>query len=187
MSDIPTYIHDQVDRLLALLVTKLKKPRIESLLRMYGQELQELEDSAYAMIVERYLDVAVGAQLDQYGVLVGEDRDGLTDDEYRSFIEARILSNLSRGEINRMTQILSIIGRAVGAVRYFPLYPAGMWFDFETEATLSDTALTKIVEQMTEVAPAGVEVQAIVQGPTGMFRFDTEGLGLDQGKFGRTL
>lgn len=190
MSDLPPYIFDHVDRRLARLISRLRKPNIEILVRMYGEALEELEDSAYNLIVERFITTSVGAQLDVWGIIVGERRNGLTDGDYRAFIEARILSNLSNGEINRLTQILSVIGRSIGPVIYHPLYPAGMWFSYPTSSPASSTTAERIVTQMTEVAPAGVEVAYIVETTETPFAFagpDDEGRGFGVGEFGGLL
>jgi hypothetical protein len=158
---------------------------------MYGEALEEAEDSAFNLIAERLLDTSVGVQLDVWGLVVGERRDGLSDDEYRAFIEARILSNLSNGEIDRLTQILATLGRASGdapTVLYFPLYPAGMWFNYATDRPATADMAARIVTQMTEVAPAGVGVDFIVETPIIAFQFDgPAGTGFDEGEFGRTL
>lgn len=185
---LPPYVFDHVDRRLARLISRLRKPHIESVVRMYAEALEEAEDSAYNLIVERFLDTSVGAQLDVWGLVVGERRDGLNDDEYRAFIGARILSNLSNGEIDRMTEILSTIGRAVGAVIYYPLYPAAMYFNYATDDPATTSLALRIVAQMTEVAPAGVQVAFIVETTTTPFMFDgEEGTGFDEGEFGRVI
>lgn len=187
----PPYIFDHVDRRYARIITKLRRAtRFVDLVTIITEEVQALEDATTAAIIERYLDVAVGANLDQYGLLVGERRDGLNDIEYRAFIGARILSNLSEGTIDEMTAILAIIGRATSAVQYIPLYPAGMQFGYVTaEPPASDARAARIVTQMTEVAPAGVEVAFIVEATEDYFGFDDdpEAFGFDEGEFARAL
>ena len=187
---LPAYIFDHVDRAIDMIVTRLKKPRITGFIITAAYEIEQLEDTLWQMIAERLLATAVGVNLDQYGKLVGEPRNGLTDGDYRAFIEARILSNLSNGEVNRLTQILSVIGRSIGPVIYHPLYPAGMWFSYPTSSPSDATTAARIVTQMTEVAPAGVEVAYIVETTETPFAYDgpdDEGLGFDVGEYGGLL
>jgi hypothetical protein len=187
---LPPYIFDHVDRALAAIVTALKKQRIEGFITVCAEEVQQLEDTLWAMIAERMLASAVGAQLDQYGALVGENRDGLTDDEYRAFIQARIATNASKGEVDTLTSILEVIGRASGPVRYDPLYPAGMQFTYPTASSASAQAAERINAQMLEAAPAGVDIAFIVETTTTPFAFagdDTEASGFGVGEFGRVI
>ena len=186
---LPDYIFDHVDRALAAIVTKLEKPNVCSLVRVAALEIEEFEDTAWAAIAERRLETAVGANLDQYGKLVGEPRNGLNDLDYRAFIGARIRSNLSNGTVGEMQVILGIIGRALTGVQYLPLYPAAMSFGYVTETPAQDPVAARIVAQMTEVAPAGVEVAYIVEATEGYFGFDgdPEALGFNEGIFSRTL
>jgi len=185
----PTYIFDHVDRRVARLVSRLRKPNLEAIVRMFGEEAQEVEDSLHSLIVERFLANSVGIQLDVWGLIVGERREGLHDVEYRAMIGARILSNISEGTINQMTAILEIVGRAMPGVTYYPLYPAGMAFAYVTDTPASPDRAARIVSQMTEVAPAGVEVAYIVAATEGYFGFDDdpEAFGFEEGEFARTL
>ena len=49
----------------------------------------------YSLIVERYVDTAIGAQLDGIGRVVGEVRAGKDDTDYRIAIKGRITRNRS--------------------------------------------------------------------------------------------
>lgn len=190
MSDLPPYIFDHIDQRLARLVSELANAEgIPSLVRMFGEELQELEDSLYNLIVERLLTTSQGAQLDQWGDLVGEPRSGLTDGEYRAFIGARIATNNSNGTVDEMTYILSVLGRAVGVTMYHPLYPAGMYFSYVTDTPISATTATRLHAQMLEAAPAGVDIAFIVEAEPGYFGFlgDPNALGFNVGKYARVI
>lgn len=189
MSLVP-YIFDHVDRRIARIVSKLTRAaRFVSLVRMYAEELQELEDSLFNLIAERTLDASQGAQLDQWGLLVGEPRNWLTDGEYRAFIGARIATNLSEGTVDNMTAILATLGRATLPVMYHPLYPAAMQFSYVTDAPVIDSTAARLQAQMIEAAPAGVDIAFIVEAPTGYFGFDLDpdSLGFDDGEFARVL
>ena len=59
--------------------------------------VKTLEDAALETLLGRFLDNAVGAQLDGLGDLVGEDRLGRGDDDYRNAIRVRIFQNAASG------------------------------------------------------------------------------------------
>ena len=186
---MPPYIFDHVEKALAEIVTLLDQPNFRAFIKTAATEVQELETVIHDCIVERMLDHAVGAQLDQYGEVVGEPRNGLLDGEYRSFIQARIWTNLSHGTPDEMTAILAVIGRAVSAVTYHPLYPAACAFDYATQVANSDDARDRIVVQMTEAAPAGVLVDYIVEAQADYFGFadDPEALPFTEGWFSEVI
>lgn len=185
---IPAYIFDHVEAALAELVSRLDHPFIQALVRIFAEELQEIEDVLFALVVERFLDAAVGAQLDQWAKVVGERRDGFNDEELRDFIRARILSNLSNGEAPRLTTILSLLMRSDN-VRYAPVYPAAMAFDYIRSTPSSEARRTRVKAQMETVAPAGVAIDAIVEAPEGYFGFadDPDALGFGEGGFSEVI
>jgi hypothetical protein len=83
---------------------------IRKLLGALVRPYQDLEDTAQAMIAQRDVRVAVGAWLDQLGALVGQKRQGIADDDvYRRFVQARIHTNKSDGEPERMYRITRVI------------------------------------------------------------------------------
>jgi len=188
---LPPYSFNYVDRMLALLVSMFQQPNIQAMVTISAEEMQEAEDSFYHLIVENYVDTAVGRQLDVWGIIVGEPRNGLTDGEYRGFINARILTNLSETTIDELTAILAVIGRAVPDVPvvYHPLYPAAMYFSLVTDAIISGDTADRIKAQMLEATAAGVDIAFIQVAEPGFFGFDLDpdALGFDEGKFGGTL
>lgn len=84
------------------------KPMLEALLESYIEELQELETVTYSLYAERLLDTAVGAQLDQLGAVVGQERIG-DDDYYRQLIRARIAINRSNGQVEELLNIFVLV------------------------------------------------------------------------------
>lgn len=91
------------------------KPRWRELLTVLVTPLQEIEDATQAVILQRNLDDAEGAQVDQLGAIVGEARAGATDAVYRRRIRARIAVNLSRGLSEDLIRIARLIVYDAGA------------------------------------------------------------------------
>jgi hypothetical protein len=170
-----------LDELLAWFRTK---PKLRALVEGIADQVQELEESFRELREERLLSAATGAQLDQYGRVVGEQRGALSDADFAKFIEARILTNTSEGDVDRLLAILRIIAGPLTAgtdVEYTPLYAAAFQMSVIRDVPLTATMAARIVAQMLDVTPAGVGVE-IIEGPgADTFRFDV-GPGFDVGK-----
>lgn len=143
---------------------------------------QDAQDTLVALLAERTIDTAVGAQLDVLGRIVGEDRAGFDDDTYRRYIRARIAVNRSRGVTEDVINVLvSVIadGSAVietrrEGVATLVAYVNGIALDGAVAAIaalLTARAVSAGVRLVTEWS------QSI---PANTFRLDT-GPGLDVG------
>lgn len=83
---------------------------ITKLLRALVGPFQKLEDTIQTLLVQRNVNLAIGVQLDQLGKLVGEPRDGVTDDEvYRRYVRARIAVNKSDGQPETIYRIARLV------------------------------------------------------------------------------
>lgn len=85
------------------------KPNLVALLAIFTAHYDELEAAFYALLVERTIYAAVGAQLDQIGAVVGQPRQGLDDETYRRYILARIAANKSDGLVEDLLNIVRLI------------------------------------------------------------------------------
>lgn len=83
--------------------------RIVKILKAWTSTLQPIEDTAQAMILQKNVDDAEGAQLDALGKLVGQDRGGLADVDYRRYIKAKITTNRSDGVTEDLIKITTLI------------------------------------------------------------------------------
>ncbi len=91
-----------------LLVQFQGQPNFAGQLRSFLLQVQELEQVFFDLRVQRYVDNAVGAQLDGIGRVVGETRKGKNDTDYRTAIKGRILSNRAN---SRVEEIHALFGR----------------------------------------------------------------------------
>lgn len=72
--------------------------------------MQALEVTLQALLLQRQLDYAAGAQLTTVGRKVGQPRNGVTDDViYRRYVRARVRANRSRGTIEDVIVISVLI------------------------------------------------------------------------------
>lgn len=90
------HVTDHIAKGLARLPEQYQKDKFRGQLRSWLTEFQEIEDAFWALL-QAALGTATGARLSQYGVLLGEPRQGLGDDELRSVLQARIVANRSLG------------------------------------------------------------------------------------------
>jgi hypothetical protein len=93
------------------------KPNIVGTLDAFLQETQKVEDLAFEVNSAFDLDTAVGGQLDVIGRLVGESRQGKSDELYRAALRNRITANSANGTINN---ILSIVRNSLGPSVSYP-------------------------------------------------------------------
>lgn len=92
------YIGDHADQVPTKLRSVFRnKPRLGALAKALGTAVQVFEDAFASVGSDTALDGATGVVLDLWGRLVGEERSGLTDAEYRRVIAARTLANRSKG------------------------------------------------------------------------------------------
>jgi hypothetical protein len=181
----PITNHDEI-ALNRLLSQFRGKARIEALLKAVAEGVQTLEDLVYDLISSTRFDNAVDAHLDAWGELVGEFREGMSDDDYRRFISARILVNKCEGTTDQIIEIFDIItGDSVVILYNLPGGPNYELYTYRAPGdTLSSDLKAKIGRIMEDIRPAGVG-HLVVEVPSGYFGFaeDPGALGFDVGEF----
>lgn len=189
-----THITDHVARTLALLPSQFRNAsKVRALLTALCEVVQGIEDDTWACIEDRMLSTAEGAQLDQYGRVLGQPRDGLADEDYRALLGIRILANRSNGQAD---VILRVVAGLLGAdrlqdtdgVHYRVLPPAAYELWWVSDDGVGDTGadrLALIRKILDEITPSGVSWSA-TDNSAGAFQFDS-GPGLDAGELGRRV
>ena len=82
---------------------------IKKLLRALVDPVQDVETILQQLLAERSVDTAIGEQLNVLGRIVGQDRNGMVDDDYRRLIRARISVNRSKGTIGDIIDVTNLI------------------------------------------------------------------------------
>lgn len=132
------YVSDHAARALDRLIVQYRgKPLIEGIIRILGEQIQRVEDALNELVTERFLADAVGVQLDNLGAIIGEPRGNSVDDaEYRVRIQARLLTNRSRGTIDDIAGIFDVLLASPGYTdEYEPQYQAGFVWRILTPVT----------------------------------------------------
>lgn len=157
------------------------KTRTSAFVSALAAPAQDTETALWALLTERSVDVAVGAQLDRLGVVVGEPRNGETDDDvYRRRIRARISANESRGTAADIIRVArALVYDDAAQIVITPGYPAA--YSVEIAGVAVDEEVAAVAAPMLrDATSAGVRVilEYSPVAPEEAFTFDGgEGLG----------
>lgn len=184
------YIADHADRAIARIRTPWRGPRFKALVGALAAGVQLHEDICIDLLEGTTLEYATGHALDQWGELVNEPRLGLSDNEYRPFIQARMLVNRCTGTTEEMLEILRLAAGPDVQVFHEPQPPIGCIFLIVRQSFLSDAAMRRVARLMSDARPAWREV-AVIEAVSGGFGwkdaadFLTSGFGV--GAFSRVV
>jgi hypothetical protein len=132
-------------------------PRFEELLTIFCEQIQEIEDAIFQVALDS-VDTAVGVQLDGFGSIVGADRQGLSDDDYRALIRATIKANNSEGTIPDLYGVvlaaLAAAGPGFAALRIYP--PAGFIIEILNPPAFNEILLHGLLVRATAAGVRGI-------------------------------
>lgn len=121
-------------------------PKLKALMAAIVGPLTTLETDADAVIAERWIDTAIGKQLDGCGAIVGEARQGRDDDAYRVAIKFRVFVNISKGTPTDLIRGLKFLTDPTDC-QYLEAYPAtallftnGFFVDHKIQPAMQDLA-----------------------------------------------
>lgn len=143
-----------------------KSPLVRSFVQAMVTPLVTLETDADDLREKRWIDTAVGAQLDGCGAIVGVLRQGRSDEEYRSAIKFQVFVNTSNATPEEMITGLRTL-TIPDDVQYIEQYPATAIFF--TDGPSVPTGIQPIMQSL---APAAIsDVQVMVSYAHEPFRF----------------
>jgi len=160
------HVPDWPERAANRLRTPWRGDRNGALLAAIGEGAQLHEDIAFDLVVGTTLEAATGHALGQWGELVGEQRLGLSDSEYRPFIQARMLVNRCTGVVDELIQILTIAAGPDATVYHTTTAP-GSVYTVVRRSFLSASSRRRVARLFRAAAPAGrptVVVEALAGG-----------------------
>lgn len=154
---------------------------IEALVDALVTQCQEIEDAGFQIIEDTVIATAVGMQLDGLGDIVGIERGGSSDAEFRTRIQAQILVNDSSGTISELLEILVVLGASTIVLTEWP--PA------KIEIIVYSILIGGVIaaNAADEARAAGVGLGFTWHISTNPFTFDTAGKGFDQGELAEHL
>lgn len=158
-----SYLTDEIENHDEITKDRLKfqfkdSPNVLSFTEILTDQIQDLEDAFNGLLTKRDIENSTGQQLDGIGEIVGIERQGLDDDEYRLRIYFQIARNTSEGTIEDLINTLRILTGAEQVIvqEYFPASVTAM-VGKSIPADLGDTTLVLIQD----VVSAGVRVDSI--------------------------
>lgn len=103
-------VHDDVvERAKANLLYQFKDiPNINTLVKIFAEEVQEIENETNKLLVMRTLEEAEGAQLDDIGLTLGITRSTSNDEEYRNLLKIRNVRQTGTGSADSVIQLLRL-------------------------------------------------------------------------------
>lgn len=157
---------------------------IDAFVQAIVEQDQDLEASLFEVLNETTLANAVGQQLDNLGQVIGVEREGKTDADYRIRLAAKIALNIGSGTLPQIIDIIvNIVDDPANTIIAEENYPAEVSFETQ-EAITNGEEIAAIVQ---EAKPAGVGATFIWHESLNPFRFDTAGQGFDEGEMGNAL
>lgn len=158
---------------------------LERLVSLATAEHQVIEDVLWQMISET-IDSASAAQLEVYGDLVGQPREGRDDATYRLWIKTRVLINRSDGTPEDIIRVFDALVARTASIVLEEGFPAGFVVRLGSTSNLDPSHAGAILQKM---KPGGVN--AIFEGATSQdttsFAFDPNGAGFGHGGATSTL
>jgi hypothetical protein len=161
---------------------------IRKVLRILIAPYQDLENVFQQILMSRVIDDAEGESLNMLGRIVGQARDGFSDEDYRRLIRARVAANRSSGAIEHVLDVVRLTLNDPDAYLHLThIDNATMVLKIEDVATAADVA-TLVMRMARQVAAGGVRLilEWGVSAPAEWFRFDS-GPGFDQGRLAGAL
>lgn len=142
-------------------------PKVRGLLEAIIKPLDTLQAEADSNKSKRWIDTAIGKQLDGCGYIVGELRKGRSDDDYRKAIKYRVFVNVSKATPPDMIKGLKFLASPYSDVQYLEQYPATAILFTDAKFVPKD-----IQAQMQDLAPAAIsDVPVCVSYLSKPFRF----------------
>lgn len=185
IDQITTHVQDGLDNLLS---QYQDKPRFVALITAILTEVQRLEDVAYAVLIGRLLDTAVGVQLDRIGALVNWPRLGHVDSDYRRLIKVAVQILRHDCQAEDTAKIWRQLLDGEPPVRNLAHPPAHFQLSWIADSTPTPQSwLDVIVPLMPLLACMGVSWELIEGGDAEAFIFDTDARAFDSGKLGRRV
>jgi len=165
------------------------QPNASAVVKALAGGVQTIENEIFSVLVSTTFTAASDHDLDHWGLLVGEPRGGLNDEDYRVLIGARILANKSIGTRDEIITIAQLI-TAPSVVVYRDIYPACFSLQIRRGSAgfMSRARARRVAALLRSIKPAGVCV-FLTEAAEGYFGFagDPDASPFDVGVWSRAL
>ena len=115
------------------LVEIFREANITGILESSDNQFNELETAFFQILLEMWIDTAIGEQLDVLGIHLNIKRQGRPDDAYRTLLKAKVEINVSSGEPERLIGAVRSLYE-ITDIEYSGVYPAKVRIHSDTES-----------------------------------------------------
>jgi hypothetical protein len=170
-------ITDHEARALGRLIAQYRSAvNLRGLVSVATTEHQVLEDVFWKLFIQN-IDTAEGAELDVFGRIVGQPREGRGDPKYRLWVKTRVRINRSNGTVPEIVGVFTALVSGTSPVIVTEEYPAALIVTLVSLTHEIDPVEASAILQ--KMKPGGV--RAVLVSPTSTdllaFAFDPNGAG----------
>lgn len=135
---------------------------LKAFLTAFLSRVQEAENMLIELWQNRWLDNATGDLLDELGSIVGQERNGLGDDDYRIMIRVRVRINLSSGLDSDIVETFGMVLQDPSpSMALEEYYPASIVVRLLDEVAGGNDVVTILASILGEVRSASVLAQLV--------------------------
>jgi hypothetical protein len=145
-------------------------PRIASLLASFTEQIQALEDDLFQIMIDRELPEADLVRLKVLGRIIGQPRFGLSEEAYRTVLEARGLANVSKGTARDVRAAIDVLLGGPNEYLLTEVGDATLFLSVLSEITAEQLKMLTLV--LPDVRAAGVGFQVLATSDADVFRWD---------------
>jgi hypothetical protein len=155
-----------VTQALGRLLTQFQnKPRLKTLLTIYAEEIQELEDALWGLWALRNPSTLNTAEQDIIGRIVGQPRRGATNAVYSLFLLARIRVNKSSGSGADLVAITALL-LGTTPFTYEEFYPGQVVISILLPPAVDAASVAELLHQ---AKAGGVRLDVLLALDTDLF------------------
>jgi hypothetical protein len=155
---IATIVNHTSQAISRLITQYGNQPNLQGLVGALISPVQAIEDALNQLNMFRLIDQATGVQLDGLGKIVGIARFGLSDNDYRFWIKAAVLINISDGEPETVLAIYNLLTETTSGM-IFEYYPASV--GLSSDGLISAGNEDLVAGLVLSALPAGVRLDSL--------------------------
>lgn len=179
-------ITNHTEQALDRLIGQYKElPNIAALITIYVDRLQALETVFFDIIEKRRFLAAKDAQLDDIGLILDQDREGLSDDDYRIILLGRIAEYNSEGTAEELISIYFLLMNPI-SVQLIDTPPASFTINAFGANPIGSTALISTIFSNAVAEGVGFTATQSTATPFG-FEDDPNAFGMDVGELAEVI
>ncbi len=177
---------DHIETALNRIISQWKKdPIVKKMIESSAGQYQDSENAIYKIYSSYSIDSITGYSLDILGEIVGQKRQGLSDNIYRIYLKAKIGKNVSSGTLSDIRSIWRLLAPNAD-LQILESYPCSISINTNIDFTKDEWLAVK---SFTDVLTAGVRLNDIIvyDGFPFGFQGNEKNRGFDVGSLANAL